>query len=126
MSYCLGAQIVLSQGISRPSLSAFNCCTKTGSMEKESVKKTKAKFVRKRWGKAFDLRERGKQEKKKQRKAWLKKKREAKCEKLEQQPHVEDVPLEDLQAPEIAAAKPEEETNKQRISRGKKLAVLAK
>ena len=97
-------------------------------MEKASVEKSKseAKFVRKRSGKAFKSREHGKQEKRKQRKAWLKRKREAKRGKPEQQPRVEGVPMEDLKNPGIAAAKPEEESNEQRFSRGKKLVELAK
>ena len=129
MRYCFGAKIFLSQGISRPSrnaLSAFDCCTKTGLMEKASVEKSEAKFVRKRSGKPFKSREHGKQEKRKQRKAWRKRKREAKRGNPEQQPRAEDVPLQDVEAPEISAAKPEEETNEQRFSRGKKLVELAK
>ena len=55
ISYCFSDKIVLSQGISQPSLSAFNCCTKTGLIEKASVMKSEAKFVQKTFGKGFQV-----------------------------------------------------------------------
>lgn len=103
-----------------PSLYALSAVDNSGMMEGEIVEENETKFVRKRSGKAFKSREHGKGEKRRQRKAWLKRKREAK-RKPEQEPCAEDAP--DF---EIVVTKPKDSTTEQHFSRGKMLVELAK
>ena len=105
-----------------PSVYALSAVDSSGKMEGEIVEENEKKFVRKRSGKAFKSREHGKGEKRKQRKAWLKRKREAK-RKPEQESRAEDAPYKDF---EIEVTKRKESTTEQRLSRGKMLVELAK
>ena len=65
--------------------------------------------VRKPSAKAFKSRKHGKGEKRRQCKAWLKRKCEAN-HKPNQKPHAEDAPHKDFQAPEIVVTKPKDST----------------